>query len=259
MTVSKRKILAQNFINMSSLVDSILNMTSISSDDIVCEIGPGTGMLTKGLAKRAGKIIAIEKDPDLYRLLVRKFEHNDNVILYNADFLRFGIGVSYYKVVANIPFNITSSVMRKIIYTPYPPVEAYLIMQKEAAEKFTGIPMTTQFSVMVKPWFRMRITKYFNRTDFSPVPNVDVVMLHVKKISPPLIALKERHLYERFIARGFNAWKKNVKQNYKNTFTYVQWKRLSHDLAFPIHATPSELHFSHWLGLFKFFSKVNRI
>lgn len=256
MAVSKRKILAQNFIYKSSLVDSLLDMISIEPTDIVYEVGPGAGMLTKGLAKRSGMVIAIEKDTDLYMSLVQKFEPNDNVILHDADFLRFDIRDSCYKIVANLPFNITSAVMRKIIHAANPPIEAYLIMQKEAAEKFTGIPETTQFSVLVKPWFRLRIIKYFKNTDFSPVPNVDVVMLYMKKRSPPLVAHKDRYRYERFVTHGFSAWKKNVKQNYKNMFTYTQWKRLSRDLAFPIHATPSELHFRHWLGLFQFFMET---
>lgn len=258
MVMNKRKSLAQNFIDRSSLVDSLLSKTSIGSDDIVYEIGPGTGVLTKGLAKRVKKVIAIEKDPDLYVSLVQKFEHNDHVVLHNADFLRFKIRYSCYKVVANIPFNITAAIMKKIIYATNPPAESYLIMQKEAAEKFIGIPKTNQFSVLVKPWFRLRVIKYFKRIDFFPFPNVDVVMLYMEKRSPPLVALKDRHVYEKFIVRGFNAWKKNVKQNYKNTFTYAQWKRLSHDLAFPIRARPSELCFRHWLGLFEFYKRKDR-
>jgi 23S rRNA (adenine-N6)-dimethyltransferase len=259
MTVCKRKRLAQNFITKSSLVDSLLNRSSITPDDVVYEIGPGAGILTRALVKRVRKVIAIEKDRDLYMNLKRKLEHDKNIILHNTDFLKFNIIDSCYKVFANIPFNITSAIMKKIIYAPNPPAEAYLIIQKEAAEKFIGIPKTTQFSVLVKPWFRLRIIRSFKRTDFSPVPNVDVVMLHMKKRSPPLVALQERHVYERFITRGFNAWKKNVKQNYKNTFTYTQWKRLSRDLAFPFHAKPSELRFEQWLGLFEFYKKVNRI
>lgn len=253
MTICKSKSLAQNFITRICLVDSLVDTSSIGPDDIVYEIGPGTGILTKALAKNAKKVIAIEKDQDLYMKLKKKFEHDHNVMLHNADFLRFTINNSCYKVVANIPFNITSAIMKKIIYAPNPPAEAYLIIQKEAAEKFIGLPKTTQFSVLVKPWFRLRIMKYFKRTDFSPVPNVDVVMLHIKKRSPPLAAPKDRLLYERFIAHGFNAWKKNVKQNFKRTFTYAQWKRLSRDLAFPFHARPSELRFRQWLGLFEFF------
>jgi len=255
MIVNNRKSLAQNFLTKSHLVASLLNESSISLDDIVYEIGPGTGMLTKELGKRAKKVIAIEKDCDLYMELKKKFELNDNIILYNGDFLKFKIKESYYKVFANIPFNITSAVIRKTVYAANPPVEAYLILQKEAAEKFIGATKTTQFSVLVKPWFRLKIIRFFKRTDFSPVPNVDVVMLHIEKRTPSLISPIDIPIYERFIKCGFGAWRKNLKLNYKNIFSHNQWKKLSRDLEFPFRAKPSELRFRQWLGLFEFFKK----
>jgi 23S rRNA (adenine-N6)-dimethyltransferase len=255
MSVNYRKSLAQNFLTKAHLAASLLNESSISSDDIVYEIGPGKGIITKELAKRAKKVIAIEKDCNLYIKLKKKFELNDTIVLYNADFLKFKIRESYYKVFANIPFNITSAVMRKIVYAANPPVEAYLILQKEAAEKFLGVPKTTQFSVLAKPWFKLKIIRIFKRTDFSPVPHVDVVLLHIEKRVPPLVSAREITLYERFVKCGFNAWRKNLKMNYKDIFSYNQWKKLSRDLEFPIRAKPSELRFRQWLGLFGFFQK----
>jgi 23S rRNA (adenine-N6)-dimethyltransferase len=224
-------------------------------DDIVYEIGPGTGILTKELVKRAKKVIAIEKDSDLYMELQKKFALNDKIILYNADFWQFKIKQSHYKVFANIPFNITSAVIRKIVYAANPPAEAYLILQKEAAEKFIGVPKTTQFSVSVQPWFRLKIIRSFKRTDFSPAPNVDVVMLHIEKRIPALVSPIDMPIYKRFIKCGFGAWRKNLKSNYKKIFSHKQWKKLSRDLAFSIHAKPSELRFGQWLGLFEFFRK----
>ena len=255
MIVNNRKSLAQNFLTKSHLVASLLNESSISLDDIVYEIGPGTGMLTRELGKRAKKVIAIEKDCNLYKKLKKKFEPNDNIILYHADFLKFKIKESCYKVFANIPFNITSAVIRKIVFLANPPVEAYLIVQKEAAEKFLGMPKTTQFSVLVKPWFSLKIIRFFKRTDFSPVPHVDIVMLHIEKRTPPLISARDIPIYEIFIKYGFNVWRKNLKLNYKKIFGHNQWKRLSRDLEFSIRAKPSELNFSQWLGLFEFFKK----
>ncbi len=255
MIVNNRKSLAQNFLTKSRLAASLLNDSSISLDDIVYEIGPGTGMLTKELGKRAKKVIAIEKDYDLYVELKKKFGLNANIVLYNADFLKFKIKESYYKVFANIPFNITSAVIRKIVYATNPPVEAYLILQKEAAEKFIGATKTTQSSVLVKPWFRLKIIRFFKRTDFSPVPNVDVVMLHIEKRTHSLISPKDISIYERFIKCGFGAWRKNLKLNYKDIFSHNQWKKLSRDLEFPIRAKPSELRFRQWLGLFEFFKE----
>jgi 23S rRNA (adenine-N6)-dimethyltransferase len=219
----------------------------------VYEIGPGTGMLTKELSKRAKRVIAIEKDCHLYMKLKKKFELNDNIVLYNADFLKFKIKEPYYKIFANIPFNITSGIVRKIVYAANPPVEAYLILQKEAAEKILGVPKTTQFSVLVNPRFRLKIIRFFKRTDFSPVPNVDVVMLHIKKRIPSLISPTDIPIYEKFIKCGFGAWRKNLKLNYKNIFSYTQWRKLSRDLGFSIRAKPSELRFRQWLGLFEFF------
>ena len=90
------------------------------------------GMITKELARKTKKVIAKEKDYYLYVKLKKKFELTKNIILYNADFLKFKIKEPYYKIFANIPFNITSAVIRKIVYAPNLPIDAYLILQKEA-------------------------------------------------------------------------------------------------------------------------------
>jgi len=256
MVVNDQKLLAQNFLAKSHLAVSLLSRSTINRNDTVYEIGPGKGRLTIVLAKKAKKVIAIEKDFDLCGRLLKRFENTDNIVIYNADFLKFKIKEFSYKIFANVPFNITSDVIRKIVYAANPPLEAYLILQKEAAEKFIGATKTTQFSVLVKPWFRLKIIRFFKRTDFSPVPNVDVVMLHIEKRTPSLISPTDISLYERFIKCGFGAWRKNLKLNYKNIFSHNQWKKLSRDLEFSIRAKPSELRFRQWLGLFAFFKKI---
>ena len=255
MVVNKRKSLAQNFLTNSHLAALLLNETSIMPDDIVYEIGPGTVILTRELAKRAKRVIAVEKDRELYMKLKKKFLLNDNIILHNADFLKFRIKEFYYKIFANIPFNITSAIIRRIIHPTNPPAEAYLIVQKEAAERFTGLSKTTQCSVLVKPWFSVNAIWSFRRTDFSPVPNVDVVLMHIKKRTPSLISAGDRPIYERFIKCGFGAWRKDLKLNYKNIFSHNQWKRLSRDLGFSVNVQPSELRVRQWLGLFELFKR----
>jgi len=249
---NKQRSLAQNFLTKRRLAASLLNESSINRGDIVYEIGPGKGILTNELVDRAKRVIAIEKDYFLYLKLKKKFEHTDNIALHNADFLKLNIKEHRYKIFANIPFNITSAIVKKILHAPNPPLETYLILQKEAAEKFTGVPKTTQFSVLVKPWFMLKIVRSFRRTDFSPIPNVDVVMLHIQKRNPPLVSSRDMSIYEEFIKYGFSKWRESLKSNYKHVFTYQQWKRLSRDLKFPIHAKPSDLRFNQWLGLFKF-------
>ena len=253
MPKSKQRSLAQNFLTKRRLAASLLNESSINRDDVVYEIGPGKGILTKELVKRAKRVIAIEKDHFLYLKLKKKFEGTHNFTLHNADFLKFKIADSRFKVFANIPFNITSAIIRKLLCASNPPDETYLIVQREAAAKFIGAPRTTQFSVLVKPWFRSKIIRHFKRTNFSPMPKVDIVMLQFEKRIHGLIPQADAPEYERFIKYGFSRWRENLKSNYKHVFTYHQWKRLSHDLKFPLRAKPSDLRFSQWLGLFEFY------
>ncbi|UCD05488.1 MAG: 23S ribosomal RNA methyltransferase Erm [candidate division WOR-3 bacterium] len=255
MNSRNRKSLAQNFLVKRHLAAMIVRESSISPEDVVYEIGPGKGILTEELITKARRVVSIEKDRLLYKKLKEKFEGTDNILLHNADFLKFKIKDNRFKVFANIPFNITSAVIRKLAFTTNPPDESYLIVQKEAAEKFTGMPKTTQLSVLLKPRFRMKITRSFRKTDFWPVPRVDVVMLHIEKRNPPLVSTSDMPIYEKFIKYGFDAWRRDLKANYKHVFTHRQWKKLSRDLEFPIHACPSELRFSQWFGLFEFYRR----
>lgn len=251
--VRKRIRLAQNFFRDRKLVASIVANSSISKKDVVYEIGPGEGIITRELAERAGKVMAIEMDTMLVARLRNKFRKNDNVEIQEGDFLRYRIKERKYKIFSNIPFNITAEVVKTILFGEHPPEEAYLVVQKEAAGKFTGNPTETEVSVLAKPWFALEVLREFRRTDFEPVPSVDVVLLHIAKRKQPLVAPVNEQSYQKFVKFGFEAWKKDLKTTYKHVFTYEQWKRLSKNLSFPLRATPGELKFEQWLGLFEYF------
>ncbi len=252
---NKQIFLAQNFLKSSKLVRSLLETSSIESSDIVYEIGPGRGVITAELAQVAHKVIAIEKDPALAWHLRKRFQDLGNVQIIGNDFLRYQVDDREYKIFANIPYNLTACIMRKILYTSPVPVESYLVMQKEAAEKFSGSPTETQFSVLAKALFDIRIVRELRRTDFEPIPNVDSVLLWVKKRPSALVRKEDAFLYRRFVCYGFGRWKNTLKLIFKPVFTYPQWKRLSKDLHFPLDVTPSRLTFEQWLGLFECFKQ----
>ena len=252
---NKQILLAQNFLRSSRLVRSLLDTSSIGSRDIVYEIGPGRGIITAELAQISHKVIAIEKDPSLARQLCQRFPDVDNVQIIATDFLMYHIYDREYKIFANIPYNITASIVRKIFYTSPMPSEAYLIMQKEAAEKFSGRPHETQFSVLAKPLFDIQIIRELRRTDFEPVPKADSVLLRIKKRPSSLVRREDAFLYRSFVCYGFGTWKNSLKLIFKPVFTYQQWKHLSKDLHFPLNATPSNLTFEQWLGLFECFKQ----
>ena len=251
--VRKRIQLAQNFFRDRSLVASIVAASTITKEDIVYEVGPGEGIITGELAERVGKVVAVEKDAALAARLRSRFRDKGNVEIHDGDFLRYKIKEKQYKVFSNIPFNITAEVMKEILFGENPPSEAYLVLQKEAAGKFSGSPAETEVSVLAKPWFEFRVLREFRRTDFEPIPSVDVVLLFIARREQPLVSLTNVESYRKFVQFGFEAWKKDLKTVYKHVFTYEQWKRLSKNLSFSLKATPTELRFEQWLGLFEYF------
>ena len=251
----KRIVLAQNFLRSSKLVRQLINSSTLASSDIVYEIGPGRGIITAELARNVRKVVAIEKDPFLARELCTRFQSVENVEIIANDFLQYHIPDREYKIFANIPFNITADIVRKILYTHPVPGEAYLVMQKEAAQKFSGTPHETQFSILAKPLFEFQIIRELRKTDFVPIPHVDSVLLRIKKRSSLIVQKEDISLYHSFIRYGFGRWKHNLKLIFKPIFTYPQWKHLSKDLCFPLDATPSHLTFEQWLGLFECFKQ----
>lgn len=251
--LSKQVSLAQNFLRSPELVRRLVKTSGIGQDDTVYEIGPGRGIITAELARAAKKIIAVEKDVRLVRQLRERFQGVGNVEIIEKDFLRFSIAERDYKIFANIPYNITANIVRKILYVPPAPGEAYLILQKEAAGKFSGCPNETLFSVMAKPFFEFRIISGLKRTDFEPVPSVDSVLLHIKRRARQLLRTEDETLYRDFVSYGFCRWKNYLRLAFKNIFTYKQWKRLARDLNFPLNSTPTQLSFEQWLGLYQGF------
>ena len=265
-TRQQRKIrLAQNFLRSPALVRRLIGMSTIGPSDIVYEIGPGNGIITAELATVARRVITIEKDPELVRRLRERFTSLDNVEIVEGDFLAYSFRTravngarfapvgrqnSQSKVFANIPYNITSRILRKVIDERPNLRDVYLILQKEAAQKVSGCPRETLFSILAKPSFEFQILCQLRRTDFWPVPNVDSVFLSISRRARPLLETRDVGPYRDFVQYGFGRWKPNLKLAFKNVFTYKQWKRLARDLDIPLNATPTELSFEQWLGLY---------
>jgi 23S rRNA (adenine-N6)-dimethyltransferase len=245
----KQILLAQNFLKSPRLVERLVAKSTIDQNDTVYEIGAGKGIITAELARKAAKIIAIEKDP----MLVRRLRERGlaNVEIVEKDFLTFSITERDYKIFANIPYNITANVVRKILYARPLPSEAYLILQKEPAGKFSGHPNETQFSILAKPFFEFQVLHRLKRTDFVPVPKVDSVLLKIKRLPVPLIRSEDMASFRDFVQFGFGRWKRDLKSAYKSVFSYNRWKRLARELGFPLNATPTELRFEQWLGLYR--------
>jgi 23S rRNA (adenine-N6)-dimethyltransferase len=255
-----RIYLAQNFLRSAQLVRRLVCMSTIGPSDTVYEIGPGNGIITAALASVAKQVIAIEKDAELVRRLRERFRLSENVEIVEQDCLAylFRRHAAPYKLFASIPYNITARILRRIVYAQPDLVEGYVVLQKEAAKKYSGSPNETLCSILAKPFFEFQILAQLRRTDFSPVPNVDSVLLRIKRRPDPLLDRQDIALYREFVEYGFGKWKPNLRLAFKNVFTYKQWKRLSRDLEIAFNATATELRFEQWLGLYRGFKSIGR-
>lgn len=256
--INKRKLLSQNFFVDQKLVAHLVGKACFGKNDVVIDIGAGTGIISRELAKTCGRVIAVEIDDDLINTLARNLKNFPKVQIINNDIRQFQLPTTTYKVFANLPFHITADIIYKLLYNSSPPAESYLVVQKEAALKFTGSPRETQFSILAKPYFNFQVVWEFKKTDFDPEPNVDTVLLKITKRKKALVPESEIPIYNSFVKFAFGTWKKDLKIGLKKVFTYEQWKRLAKDNKFNIHAKPTELTFPQWLSVFRYYQTIKK-
>lgn len=169
--------ISQNYLTGTRLIQRLLALTDLSSNDQVLDIGAGKGHLTRALAERCGRVTAIEIDPALSQALTKHFAGNPTVCVRQQDFLCAPLPKGDYKVFSNIPFCHTTEIVRKLLLGPNGPKAAWLVMEKGAAKRIAGIPATNTLSLQLSARYDLRIVYHFSRGDFHPAPSVDCVLL----------------------------------------------------------------------------------
>jgi 23S rRNA (adenine-N6)-dimethyltransferase len=201
---------SQNFLRSPELVDRLLDRSGIGPPDLVYDLGAGAGVLIDRLAKRCRRVVAVEADPRLCAGLRRRFADRPNVEVRCADARAVALPGQPYKVFANLPFDATAAIVGRLVGAPRPPDDAFLAVQREAAERFVGRPTTTLYALLLAPWFEPSVEHRFRRSDFEPAPAVDVVLLRLRKRGPPLVAAAQAQLYRDFVTAAFTAWQPSV-------------------------------------------------
>lgn len=241
---------AQNFLRSRRLVDALLDAADLGPDDLVVEIGPGTGVVTASLARRCRQVLAIEKDPRLARGLRGRLAGAANVAVFEADALAFPLPVSPYRVFANIPFNATAAIVARVTTEPFAPRDAHLVVQREAAERFLGEPRGTLAGLLLHPWFEPTVVHRFRRSDFLPAPRVDVVMLRLKKRGPPRVADADAQAFRDFAVALFTAWRPTVRDALIATLGDETARRVERRSGVDLRRSPVAVGFGEWLAAF---------
>lgn len=240
----------QNFLRSYDTALDVVRMSGVNSADLVVEIGTGSGKLTRALAQKVAEVITIEKDPNLARSAQEKFADMPNIHVLARDFLTWELPETPFKVVANIPFNVTAEIMYKLLQPGSQMTEGYLFMQKEAAERFTGYRGENKVSLQIKPLYELEIIHNFSRQDFVPAPEVNVALLAIYRREIPLLQPGEYELYRKFIAEVFDQGKQTVGKALKKV-SQPKLFRLSRAIGFKMSTYLGELSLWQWVELFR--------
>lgn len=217
-----RKSLGQHFLVDEDVLKVILDAAEITRDDIVIEVGPGLGVLTRELAGRAGWVITIELDSRLAEALKKSLDSCDNVVIINEDVLgtdprellqtrvQFPDTLRPYKVVANLPYYITSPVLRHFLETSVKPATMIVMVQKEVAEAIVAGPgQRSLLSISVQFYGKPSIVGYVPASAFYPPPEVDSAVLKIDVYSSPPIDVNEEEFFT-LVRAGFTAARKQA-------------------------------------------------
>lgn len=255
----KHNPLGQNFLRDFSVVKKIIRSADLHSDDVVLEVGPGKGILTQELVNRAQKVIAIEIDKELAAYLEEKFESNSKIEIISGDILKINIAelvrrYSCYKVIANLPYYITSAIIRLFLESSAPPAEMILMVQKEVAERITATPENMSLlSVSVQYYAKTEIIFEVSRGAFSPAPEVDSAVIKISNIASRHNSNSKK--FFQTARAGFSAKRKTLLNNLANSFHLekkeVEEKLISLEIS--PKARAQELSIKDWEKLSKLF------
>lgn len=187
----RRRSLGQNFLVRPEFVEEFLATAELTSDDHVVEFGAGTGALTVPLARRAGSVVAVERDPRWAQQLCDRLHDEglaDRVQVLCIDLRRFRPPTRAYRVVCNPPFGLTTALLHTLLDDPgRGPFRADLLLQREVALKRAAQPPTTLLSAGWAPWWAFQLGPDVPRNAFRPRPRVDAAWLTVHRRDPPIL------------------------------------------------------------------------
>jgi len=213
-----KKSLGQNFIINQRALDDVISTAGLTGHEEIIEIGAGFGTLTIELAQQAGRVFAVEIDKRLIPVLRDNLQDFENVTLLHADFLQLDpvelVSRSGYYVVANIPYYITSSLLRQLMESSMPPARVVLTLQREVAQRITSSPGDMSLlALSVQIYGSAVITARFQAECFYPIPEVDSAVLRIDIYKEPVVPREVIPAIFRLARAGFSQRRKKLRNS----------------------------------------------
>ncbi len=228
-----RKRLGQHFLTDPRILESIADAADVTSADSVLEIGPGLGHLTHVLAARAGRLVAVELDAELAARLKSEFVDTPNVTIVQGDILTrepiewmkqgpapvgappsLASPVSHFKVVANLPYYITSAILRRLLEASYKPSTIVVMVQREVAQRMLAQPPAMNLlAVSVQYFARVRRVRTIAPGAFYPRPKVESAVVRLDVSDKPMLGVEETERFFELVHAGFGERRKQLRNS----------------------------------------------
>lgn len=212
------KSLGQNFLIDETVLEDIVNSADVGEDDVVIEIGPGIGTLTRELLKKAKKVYAIELDSDLLPILGEELKEFNNFELIHKDALKVDFNEiigeeKSVKVVANLPYYVTTPIISKLLTENYNFKSLTIMIQKEVGERIASEPDCKEYgsiSIMVQYYCDVTVVRKVSSTAFLPRPKVESIVIRLDKLDEPKVNVKDKGLFFKVVRNSFNMRRKTL-------------------------------------------------
>lgn len=225
-----KKSFGQNFLTDANILQKIVDTAAIDKAVNVIEIGPGIGALTEFLAEAAAEVRAFEIDDRLIPILAATLSRFDNVTVVNQDILKTDLKEQIkqfknpnlpIKVVANLPYYITTPILMHLIESKIPFSEFVVMMQKEVADRISALPNTKAYgslSIAVQYYMTAKVSFIVPRTVFVPAPNVDSAILKMVRRPRPAVTVKDEDFFFKLVKASFTHRRKTLWNNLTGYF-----------------------------------------
>jgi 16S rRNA (adenine1518-N6/adenine1519-N6)-dimethyltransferase len=260
-----KKSLGQNFLRSEKALNQIIEAGDIKKTDLILEIGPGEGALTKKIFENKATLVVVEKDDRLIPILEElsketKFNiiHKDIIDMYEDTTpvltqLNTEVGGSYstYKVIANIPYYITGQIIRKIFEQPTLPEKVVLLVQKEVADRITTNKDDKEslLSLSVKLYGKPRRVAVVPRGAFVPAPNVDSAIICIDDIERKIPKESDFKFFE-LLKASFAHKRKRLMKNLNDNYKDIKWEELFLKLDIDKNIRAEDIHLDTYIKIF---------
>lgn len=242
----------QHFMHNKRLLHEIVDQAKLNTHDLVFDLGAGKGALTFALSKKAKKVLAVEYDHKLVEILKQNSSHDSNTKIIHQDILKMHFPKEPFIVVSNIPYSITTPIMKMLLNKPSSSFQrGVIVMEKGAAKRFTSKFVKDPYIIAWRMWFDIRIVKDVSRNNFSPRPRVDSALVTINRKAKPFVAVTDYVTFWGLATYVLKNPRLSIDFALRGVFTPPQIKQIKRNLQIKSQVTIAALSEQQWGFIFE--------